>query len=162
MRTLVLGGYGAVDARVVAELRSGGQVAVFAGRERRRAGRVVDLGDDRSDRAALDDVAVVNASGIEDAALAVTTDRGGGFVDVTATTAYVAALEGLRPRAPVLISVGLDPGLTNLLAATLHASAPGGAIDLVVLLGAGERQERRPRRGRIACWASRSEIHRAV
>ncbi len=38
----------------------------------------------------------------------------------------------------MLLNVGLAPGLTDLLAAAVHASAPG-PIDLAVFLGAGER-----------------------
>ena len=33
MRALVIGGYGAVGARIVAQLRSGGDVAIAAGRD---------------------------------------------------------------------------------------------------------------------------------
>jgi saccharopine dehydrogenase-like NADP-dependent oxidoreductase len=37
----------------------------------------------------------------------------------------------------VIVSVGLAPGLTNLLAASVHAATPR-PVDLAVLLGAGE------------------------
>lgn len=124
MQILVLGGYGAVGARVVAELRAQGEVALTAGRDPRRADRVVDLRDSSSYRAALAGIdIVVNAAGVEDPILAtLATDHGAAFVDVTATTDYVAALDRLHPSAPVLISVGLVPGLTNLLAAAVHAT----------------------------------------
>jgi hypothetical protein len=65
-------------------------------------------------------------------------EHGVGVVDITATTDYVAALEPLDLPQPVLLSVGLAPGLTNLLAAAVHADAPG-PLDLAVFLGAGER-----------------------
>jgi hypothetical protein len=56
------------------------------------------------------------------------------LVDIAATTGYVAALERLE-----LLGRGrAAPGLTNLLAAAGHATAPG-PVDLVVPLGAGER-----------------------
>jgi uncharacterized protein YbjT (DUF2867 family) len=45
VKALVLGGYGAVGARIVAALRSEGDVAVAAGRDAARAERVVDLSD---------------------------------------------------------------------------------------------------------------------
>jgi len=140
MRALVLGGYGAVGAHAVTALRASGQIAVVAGRDPARAERVVDLEDDSSYARALVDIdVVINASGIEAPRLASTAARrGAGFVDVTATTAYVSALEALVAPAPVLVNVGLAPGLTNLLAAAVHAESPG-AIELVVLLGAGER-----------------------
>jgi hypothetical protein len=139
MTVLVLGGYGAVGARIVAELRHEGAEAIAAGRDPVRADRVVDLRDEASYRAALSTVdVVVNASGLENPNLAVaTTDYGAAFVEISATTDYVAALERLEPRAPVLVSVGLAPGLTNLLAAAVHEAA-AGPIDLLVLLGAGE------------------------
>ena len=91
-------------------------------------------------RAALASVdVVVNAAGVEDPALAaIAAERVAAFVDITATSAYVAALERLRPRRPVLVSVGLAPGLTNLLAAAVHEAEPG-PIDIALLLGAGER-----------------------
>ena len=47
-------------------------------------------------------------------------------------------MERLDPARPVFLSVGLAPGLTNLLAAAVHAAAPG-PVDLAVFLGAGER-----------------------
>ncbi|OJF10566.1 saccharopine dehydrogenase NADP-binding domain-containing protein [Couchioplanes caeruleus] len=140
MRVLVLGGYGAVGARVVAELRRRGDEPIVAGRDPQRAERVVDLADPAALRAAAAGAeVVVNAAGHEDPAIAQeVTDAGAAFVDVTATTAYVAALQRLRPRRPILASVGLAPGLTNLLAAAAHAAAPG-PVEIAVLLGAGER-----------------------
>jgi hypothetical protein len=91
-------------------------------------------------RAALTDVdVVVSAAGIENPALAaIAAEHGAAFVDITATAGYVAALERLRPPRPVLVSVGLAPGLTNLLAAAVHAAEPG-PIDIALLVGAGER-----------------------
>jgi hypothetical protein len=140
MNVLVLGGYGAVGAKIVTELRASGAVALSAGRDGARADRVIDLRDPGSYQAQVAGVdVVVNAAGVEDPALAMlSTKAGAAFVDITATTAYVTALERLDPSAPVLISVGLAPGLTNLLAVAAHETAPG-PIDLAVLLGAGER-----------------------
>ncbi|MFC5752181.1 saccharopine dehydrogenase [Actinomadura rugatobispora] len=137
---LVLGGYGAVGREVVARLRQGGDTAVVAGRDAARADRPVDLTETGSYLAALAGIdVVVNASGVEDPRLAeLAATRGVAFVDITATASYVAALERLDPPRPVLVSVGLAPGLTNLLATAVHESAPG-PVDLAVLLGAGER-----------------------
>lgn len=144
MRALVLGGYGTSGAPVVGMLRAGGDSAVAAGRDAARADRVIDLrAPDRSPFvAALDGVdVVVNAAGMEDPGLvAAAADRGVAVVDITATTPYVAAIERLAPRAPVVLSVGLAPGLTNLLAAAVHQAAPGAAgIEIALVLGAGER-----------------------
>lgn len=153
MRVLVLGGYGAVGARLVALLRAGGHAAHAAGRDPAHADRVVDLGEPglRSLRAAVTGVdVVVNAAGHEDPRVAeVVTGDGAAFADLTATTTYVAALERLDPPAPVLLSVGLAPGLTTVLAAEAHARAPG-PVDVAVVLGAGERHGRA-----AAAWTAR-------
>jgi saccharopine dehydrogenase-like NADP-dependent oxidoreductase len=138
---LVLGGYGAVGRHVVSGLRAMGDTALSAGRDPALADRVVDLSepDLTSYLAAVGGTdVVVNAAGSEDPRLADRATRSGAaFVDVTATTGYVEELERLDPQRPVLVSVGLAPGLTNLLAASVHAATPG-PIDLAVLLGAGE------------------------
>ncbi|WP_017623084.1 hypothetical protein [Nocardiopsis chromatogenes] len=143
MKALVLGGYGAVGGPVVRFLREHGHTAVAAGRDAARADVRIDLRENglRGYREALDGVdVVVNAAGAEDPVLiAAATGRGAAFVDATATASYAAEAERLDPAAPVLLSVGLAPGLTNLLAADLAASARRPApIDLAVLLGAGE------------------------
>lgn len=139
---LILGGYGAVGRHLAARLRQGGDTALTAGRDPARADRPVDLNepDLRSYRAALAGMdVVVNASGAENPRLAeVAAREGAAFVDITATTSYVAELERLDAPRPVLVSVGLVPGLTNLLATAVHRSVPG-PIDLAVVLGAGER-----------------------
>ncbi|QFG24383.1 saccharopine dehydrogenase [Actinomadura sp. WMMB 499] len=139
---LVLGGYGAVGRPVVALLREGGDTAITAGRDAARADRPVDLAETglRSYLGALAGIdVVVNASGAEDPRLAeLATARGAAFVDITATASYIAALERLDAPRPVLVSVGLAPGLTNLLAAAVHERA-AGPVDLAVLLGAGEK-----------------------
>ncbi|MGC0422747.1 hypothetical protein [Embleya sp. AB8] len=143
MKVLVLGGYGAVGRHVVDALRAGGDAAYAAGRDPRRADRVVDLGDGAGgtylDALAGVDV-VVNAAGAEDPALAeAACSRGTAFVDVTATTPYVARLEALSPAAPLLVGIGLAPGLTTLLAAAVLDAAPGRPVDVAIVLGAGER-----------------------
>lgn len=141
MRVLVLGGYGAVGAKVVAELRSSGDTAFAAGRDPARADRVIDPADQGSYRSAMSDVdVVINAAGLEEPVLArVAAAAGAAFVDIGAATGYIAALERLTgTTAAVLVSVGLAPGLTNLLAAAVYATAPG-PVDIAVLLGAGER-----------------------
>ena len=84
MRALVLGGYGAVGARIVTQLRSGGDVAIAAGRDPARADRVVNLADASTLQAALSDVdVVVNAAGVEDPAVAaLITGYGAALVDI--------------------------------------------------------------------------------
>lgn len=145
IHALVLGGYGATGAGVVERLRRRGDRATVVGRDPRRADLVADLraGPDVRLRDAMRaaDV-VVNASGVEDLRLldAAAVARVP-FVDVTATTAYVDAIEAWAPRSPVLLSVGLAPGLTTVLAAAVHASFPG-PLDVGIVLGAGERHGR--------------------
>jgi NAD(P)-dependent dehydrogenase (short-subunit alcohol dehydrogenase family) len=141
MTIVVLGGYGNVGRHVVNRLREAGEHVLTAGRDARRADLVLDARSPSGIDASLDGVdVVVNTAGIEDPALARQITRAGAaFVDITATTGYVEALERSQLFAPVLLSVGLAPGLTNLLAAELHREAPGRPIDIALLLGAGER-----------------------
>lgn len=141
MNALVLGGYGAVGARIVGALRAAGDVAVAAGRDRVRADRVVDLRDPDALRTAVADVdVVVNASGVEEPeVVAALTELGVAVVDITAAADYLAALERRDLGCPVLVSVGLAPGLTNLLAAAVHEASPSDPVDVAVVLGAGER-----------------------
>ncbi|MFW5419820.1 saccharopine dehydrogenase [Nocardiopsis sp. CNT-189] len=147
MKALVLGGYGAVGAPVVRLLRGRGHTAAAAGRDAARADVRIDLGETglRGYRRALrgTDV-VVNTAGAEDPALiTAAAEAGAAFVDATATTGYIAAAERLAPAAPVLLSVGLAPGLTNLLAAEAAAVRPRPrSIDIAVLLGAGDAHGR--------------------
>ncbi len=138
MKVLVLGGYGAVGAAVVSELRGYGETAIVAGRDPARAELAVDVRDPRSYRAALDGVdVVVNASGVEDPALVgIAAGQGVAFVDVTASTDYVGAVERLTPRAPVLLSVGLAPGVTNLLAMAVPATEREREVEIAIVLGA--------------------------
>jgi saccharopine dehydrogenase-like NADP-dependent oxidoreductase len=135
MKVLVLGGYGAVGARIVSELRERGVTALSAGRDPARAEVVLGSFD------SLPEVdVVVNAAGVEDVALAeAVTRQGAAFVDITATSSYIAALERVTFPRPVLLSVGLAPGLTNLLAAEVNEVSPGQQIDIAIVLGAGEK-----------------------
>ncbi|MGW0179567.1 SDR family oxidoreductase [Nocardia sp. NPDC003345] len=141
MRVLVLGGYGAVGRHLVDLLRADGIEVRVAGRDPDRAEVTVDLHEPglHAYRAALADAdIVVNAAGAEDPRpVLAAAERGRAFVDITASTEYTARLEASAPAAPVLLSVGLAPGLTTLLAAAVHERSPG-PIDIAVLLGAGE------------------------
>ncbi|CAM2758550.1 hypothetical protein [Skermania piniformis] len=142
-RYLVLGGYGNVGRRVVEELRLARQVVLVAGRDPARSDVVLDLRDPDigSYRRTLAEVdVVVNASGSERLELAEQAGESGRpFVDISATTSYVTALTELPAQAPVLVDVGLAPGLTNLLTAAVHAEAPHQPIDILVYLGAGDQ-----------------------
>ncbi|CAM2858296.1 NAD dependent epimerase/dehydratase family [Prescottella defluvii] len=137
MKALVLGGYGAVGTPLVRYLRDSGVDTVAAGRDPARADRVLDL----ADLAAVEDAAggvdvVVNASGAEDVRVARAAVCGGAtFVDITATTPYARDLEAVE--GPVLLGVGLAPGLTGMLAVAAAGSS-SGAVEILVGLGAGE------------------------
>ncbi|MFC4374243.1 hypothetical protein ACFO5K_09000 [Nocardia halotolerans] len=142
MRVLVLGGYGAVGGHLVTHLRRRGDTVVVAGRDPDRAGTVIDLQDPAlaAYRAALPGIDVtVNASGAENPRLAALAGyHGSAFIEISASTAYLRDLAQLKPQSPVVVEVGLAPGLTNLLAAAVYRTSPG-PIDLAVFLGAGEQ-----------------------
>ncbi|MFG3496498.1 saccharopine dehydrogenase [Streptomyces sp. NPDC047928] len=147
-RILVVGGQGAVGTTVTATLDGWfpGR-AVPAGR---RAGVRVDVTDIDGFRRVADDLGDVTAvvlcveppdSGFARACL----ERGVHLVDIGATRHLldgVTALDAVASAsgATAVLSVGVAPGLTNLLARRAH-DAVGGArrLDLTVLLGSGER-----------------------
>ncbi|MFC9660192.1 NAD-dependent epimerase/dehydratase family protein [Nocardia sp. NPDC127606] len=137
MSVLVLGGYGTVGAHLVRLLRAEGVTTHAAGRDPARADRVVDLRDIAGVDAALAGATVVvNCAGAEDIRLArACAGRGIVFVDISATSNYVQALEDLD--GPVVLGVGLAPGLTTLLAvdALTHRRGP---VDIMIGLGSGE------------------------
>ncbi|MEU7144686.1 hypothetical protein ABZ942_34930 [Nocardia sp. NPDC046473] len=137
MNVLVLGGYGAVGGHAVRLLRADGLSALAAGRDPARADVVLDLSDVDSFAAALDGVAaVVNCAGTEDIRLAeVCAGRGIPFLDISATSEYVHSLESVT--GPVVLGVGLAPGLTTLLAADA-LSSHRSPVDIVIGLGSGE------------------------
>ncbi|MBL1080185.1 sugar nucleotide-binding protein [Nocardia sp. 2] len=137
MSVLVLGGYGAVGAHLVRLLRAQGISTLVAGRDPARADRVVDLAVPESVRQALAGVSVVvNCAGAEDIRLAAECARHGiVFIEISATSDYVQALEHID--GPVVLGVGLAPGLTTLLAADLLAKGPG-PVDIMIGLGSGE------------------------
>lgn len=157
---LVLGGYGAVGATITGALgaRFGRRVLcagrnVVTARETAAAAGAravrLDLAERDAVVHALDQyrvTAVVLAVEPPDAGLARTClERGVHVVDVGASPELLAGVERLGPlaerrAATAVLSVGLAPGLTNVLARRAHDEL-GGAdrVDLTVLLGAGER-----------------------
>ncbi len=147
-RVLVVGGFGAVGATVTATLGDW-----FPGRAvpgGRHSGVRVDVTDPAGFGTALDalgDVAavVLCVEPPDGRAARVCLERGIHLVDIGATPRLldgVAALHDVAvgSGATAVLSVGVAPGLTNLLAARAH-DAVGGAdrIDITVLLGSGER-----------------------
>ncbi|GII79389.1 hypothetical protein Sru01_43710 [Sphaerisporangium rufum] len=158
---LAIGGYGAVGTPLTSSLarRFPGRV-IPAGRDPDRARRLArTLGSDRAARVDVTDLpgfervldehrpAVVVLcveppdAGIARACLA----RGVHLVDVGASHHLLAQVEALAgvavaAGATAALSVGVAPGLTNLLALRAH-EAVGGAerVDLTVMIGGGER-----------------------
>ncbi|WP_106399808.1 saccharopine dehydrogenase family protein [Actinocorallia populi] len=154
-RVLVAGGYGAVGSAVSAALGEWLPGRVVPGgrnaeRAREHGGVRVDVTDPGGFRRVLEELGDVAAVvlcveppdvGIARACL----ENGVHLVDVGATPKLVRAVSGLHGKASAagatgVLSVGVAPGLTNLLARRAH-EAVGGAerLDLTVLLGSGER-----------------------
>ncbi|MGX2993217.1 saccharopine dehydrogenase NADP-binding domain-containing protein [Streptomyces sp. JNUCC 64] len=154
-RVLVVGGYGAVGAEVTDALGQWfpGRV-VPGGRDAERARRLggvrVDVTDPDGFAAVLDRLGDVTAVVLcvepPDGTIArVCLERGVHLVDVGASGALLdatAALHGtaVRTGASAVLSVGVAPGLTNLLARWAHEDVGGARrIEVTVLLGSGER-----------------------
>ncbi|MFI9585463.1 saccharopine dehydrogenase family protein [Streptomyces sp. NPDC052236] len=154
-RILVVGGYGAVGATVTSTLAEWFPGRVVPGgrdeaRARRHGGVRIDVSDPVGFRQVLDGLGDVTAVVLcvepPDAVIArACLERGIHMVDIGATRRLldaVAELHGLAvgAGATAVLSVGVAPGLTNLLARRAH-DAVGGAqrLDLTVLLGSGER-----------------------
>lgn len=171
------GGYGAVGIHVVETVAGWfpGRV-VPAGRDLARAARLagtlgaagggaarVDVADAAGFARVLDEHAigvVVLCVEPPDATIArLCLSRGVHLVDVGASDALLAQVEELEPaNATAVLSVGVAPGLTNLLARRA-CDVLGGAerIDLTVLLGAGERHGADAVRWTVAQLAAHAE-----
>ncbi|WP_141578607.1 saccharopine dehydrogenase NADP-binding domain-containing protein [Actinomadura sp. WMMA1423] len=145
-RVVVLGGYGAVGREVVAGLIGHVPEVVAAGRDLAKARTVpgalplrIDLRGDDLERLAAD--AVVMCAETDNARVAESClARGVHYVDVSASHAVLSAIERLdglavERNATAVLSVGLAPGVTNLLA----RESGGREVDIGVLIGAGER-----------------------
>ncbi len=144
MRVAVLGAYGAVGHRVVELAMHRGHTMTAAGRAADRLARVpaqtrrllrVEDTDAVADLAAENDV-VVDATGAERPEVATAVTEGGAaYLDISAEGDHLARLAALPVRRPVAAGVGLAPGLTNLLAATLAGPRP---VHIGIVGGAGE------------------------
>ncbi|MDS0282613.1 saccharopine dehydrogenase family protein [Haloarcula onubensis] len=156
---LVVGGYGVVGRTVCRRLaaRTDRRV-VAAGRTRRRAMAfadgvdgvapgVVDVADESTYNAALDgvDCAVVCVTAPDTVFARACLDRGVDYVDISPSDAFLRAVEELDGTASdrgstAALSVGLAPGMTNLLAAAGAAQLDRvDSVRLAVLLGTGEQ-----------------------
>ncbi|WP_328474477.1 saccharopine dehydrogenase [Actinoplanes sp. NBC_00393] len=147
-RVLIIGGYGAVGREAASALVPHMEVQV-AGRRPERARPVpgttavrLDLSREDPVLDGVDAVLMCAENGnarVAQAAL----ERGIGYADISATPAVIDSIAQLHPaRGTAVLSVGLAPGVTNLLARHIAARAPGSPIRIGVLLGSGERHGR--------------------
>lgn len=148
---LIVGGYGAVGKRIALSLTRQPLRIVIAGRDLTKAqaaaatmgalAQRVDLTDPTTWDAALAGIQLVIACIDQTGTsfLAAVTERGIAYLDVTANDGFFAQAEQLKPASPVLLSVGLAPGLSNLLAT---AAAQGldsvSRIEIGLLMGLGD------------------------
>lgn len=151
---LILGGYGAVGREAAAALAGHpGTTVIAAGRHPGRARPVagatamrVDAADPADLARALDGVdTVLMCAETDNARVArACLERGIGYVDVSAShhlLADVRDLDGLATQrgATAALSVGLVPGVTNLLARVCAERSPARELRIGVLLGSGEQ-----------------------
>ncbi|MEV1122089.1 saccharopine dehydrogenase NADP-binding domain-containing protein [Actinosynnema sp. NPDC049800] len=142
-RVVVFGGYGAVGREAAAVLSSSHDVVV-AGRNPPATvpGATAVRVDLRGDvTGALDGAdAVLMCAEVDNARIArACLDRGVHYLDVTASHGTVAAIGALEGDATALLSVGLAPGVTNLLARHCVELTGARDVEIGVLLGGGER-----------------------
>lgn len=144
-RVVVFGGYGAVG-REAAALLSRWYEVVVAGRDPAKApvpGTTplrVDLRDHADVERALEGAyAVLMCAEVGNARVArACLERGVHYLDVSASHRRLAAVAG-PPNATALLSVGLAPGVTNLLARHCVELTGAREVEIGVLLGGGER-----------------------
>ncbi|QYC41699.1 Glutamyl-tRNA reductase [Nonomuraea coxensis DSM 45129] len=151
---LILGGYGAVGREAALALagRPGTNVIV-AGRNPDRARPIAGVTSVRVDAADPADLTrslegvttVLMCAEIGNAVVARTClERGIGYVDVSASPDVLAAIEELdglaaAHGATAALSVGLVPGVSNLLARVVAERSPESGTRIGVLLGSGEQ-----------------------
>ncbi|MEV4711576.1 saccharopine dehydrogenase NADP-binding domain-containing protein [Micromonospora sp. NPDC049374] len=154
---VVIGGYGAVGRVVATTLaRDSANEVVVAGRDLARAealartgpGRLtphrLDLDDLRGLDGLLADAAVVVmcVEHRNEAVARACLDRGVSYVDISASADVLAGIERLdaaakRTGTTAVLSVGLAPGLTNVLARRCTGRLPSAtSVDVTILLGA--------------------------
>ena len=158
-RILIIGGYGNVGRIIASELakRFPGQVIV-AGRDYQKAKdfslelgqQVIPMAFDVSHISAneklLDDVGIVmmclDLESIEFVRLCI--QRGIHYIDISASYSILSQIEMLNKeaevaRATVVLSVGLAPGLTNLLTKHCQSKVPDMTYaDIYILMGLGD------------------------
>lgn len=147
----VFGATGAVGTEVVAQLSRNGQRVVAVSRSAERAAAMAEpfatvtgRSGTLSDPASLDvdePGIAINCTGIEDLdAIGRWRRAGWSMIDITASSSYALKLAA-QPLdgPPLLVGVGLIPGLTSVLARDLVAADPDAtAVSISCLIGLGE------------------------
>ena len=146
--TLIVGGYGAVGSQIARTLASRPENHVIvAGRNLAKAqsigfgARRIDLGAPPTWADALEGVDLVVASidQTDTAFVSEITRRGIGYIDVTAGDDFFRQVEALEAGAPIVLSLGLAPGLSNLLASAAARQLDAiESIEIGILMGTGD------------------------
>lgn len=159
-KALIVGGYGGVGQKISARLsdKLPGRVVV-GGRDYEKANRLsdelqgkalpakLDISDPGFDWSILEKISLVVMCVDQDGADFVEQciRRGIDYIDITAGAEFHSEASALDPIArehgsTVVLSVGLAPGVTNLLAKRAKSQPPeAGHADLFIMLGLGER-----------------------
>lgn len=148
---VVAGATGAVGRHVAALLANRGKPVIAMSRHAEAARDVanplsgaVGRAGRWTDSSGVEDIepgTVVNCTGIEDTrAVQAWRDAGWAVIDITASSPYALELAGAPTDGPPLVvGVGLIPGLTSVLARDLIANAPDStSITISCLVGLGE------------------------
>ncbi|OCW57897.1 hypothetical protein AWJ14_03655 [Hoeflea olei] len=154
---VIAGGYGHVGQKIARRLAHTGAVRVtIAGRDADKAQRAasrlgvgwarldVTAPEARPDPLAAADIVICCLDTPTDALARATLARGAAYVDITATDAVIRRIEALDGLARehgtlAVLSVGLAPGLTNLLARqAVEAISQADAVRIGILLGLGD------------------------
>lgn len=149
---LIVGGYGAVGSKIAATLAAvPTNSVIIAGRnldkaqakasELKTEARHIDIAGPQSWPEAISGVNLVimciDQTSTE--LLAAISARGIAYLDVTAGDAFFRQAEAMQLTTPALLSVGLAPGLSNLLAASASANMDQvTSIEIGLLMGTGD------------------------
>lgn len=159
-RILVVGGYGEVGRHVVSILLDQGYTVIVAGRSETKAqalfsalGQPLALSFRSLDLHAKPETFASVLADVETVVMcveqtntrfaALCLQQGLKYIDISASDDFLQALEALHNEAfkhsgSAVLSVGLAPGLSNLLAAQLLQTAALERLDIGVLLGTGD------------------------
>lgn len=140
MKVLLLGANGAVGGHIQTALLGAGHQVTGAGRRAPQNGLSIDVsGRDLGELAAAarEHDVTINASGVENPNLGQAVGDCT-LVDISASSKYLKQLRAMAPGASMILGVGLAPGLSTMLAASLD-HVPGDDVDVALMLGAGEK-----------------------